>query len=381
VGRSDDHSTTSLSLHGLATVAIEGARPSDIAVIRRQLGPLPDGVSDTPDLTVRFVDRLAETGPLRHVGLEAAHDEDRFVVLKGRRKTSVRVELPLEQLGVRPVVIVAERGLGAVPFLLPVLNVLLLAKGVVPVHASAFVHDGRGVLVTGWAKGGKSEALLAFADRGATYVGDEWVYLLADGSAMGGLPEPMRLWDWQLGMVPRIRARVGISRRARLGAAAALSTGLSAVSATPGIRSSAVGDLSRRTGAIVDRQRSVQVAPARLFAGRMSAGLVPLDTVILIESSTSPAATVEAITSATVATQTAATVRHELLDLEALYLAFRFAFPDRRNALIESLPELLEARLATAFAAPRCLLVRHPYPPDIAALYDLIEPALDHGRP
>jgi hypothetical protein len=37
--------------------------------------------------------------------------------------------------------------------------------------------------------------------------------------------------------------------------------------------------------------------------------------------------------------------------------------------------------LATAFAAPGCLLVRHPYPPDIAALYDLIEPALDHGRP
>jgi hypothetical protein len=380
-----DDSVT-LSVHGLVSIAIRDGGRREVAAIRRQLGPLPEVRPDDasvapgpPDIVIRFVDRLESHGRVHQIGPDAAFDDASFYVLRGRRKTSVRVRLPVDELGTIPLEIVAELGLGAVPFLLPVLNATLLARGVLPIHASAFVHDGHGVLVTGWAKGGKSEALLAFADRGATYVGDEWVYVTGDGSQMGGLPEPMRLWDWQLGMVPRIRERVGLAGRIRLAGAAGLASSLNGASRLPVIRSSAPGDVARRMGAVVDRQRSLQIAPARLFGSRVSSGLVPLTTIVLIESTSDPVARVEAADAATVARRTAATVRHELLDLEALVLRHRYAFPDRPSTFLDQLPGRLERGLATAFADRPCLVVRHPYPPDIPALFDLIAPAL--GRP
>jgi hypothetical protein len=375
---------TTLSLHGLLTIGVRNGGRSEIAAVRRQLGPLPDapmsapdGASSQPDVVVRFVDQLATVGSLRKLGFDAAFDDEHFFVLRGRRKTSVRVQLPVDRLGSSPIEIVAERGLGAVPYLLPIINATLLGKGVLPIHASAFVHDGRGVLVTGWAKGGKSEALLAFADRGATYVGDEWVYVTPDGASMGGLPEPMRLWDWQLGMVPRIRARVGLAGRVRLGGAAGLAVTLGGASRLPVVRTSTPGDVARRMAAVVERQRSLQIPPARLFGSRVSTGLVPLDTVVLIESSNDPTAAVKPVEPGELAVRTAATVRHELLDLEALALQYRHAFPARPQAFVDELAGRLERGLTAAFGGKRCLVVRHPYPPDIPALFDLIAPALD----
>ena len=375
-----------LDLHGLLSIAVRGGGRRELAAIRRQLGPLPetrDGTSDghgspppgEPALVIRFVDTLA-TGTLRQVGLDAAFDDDGFYVLRGRRKTSVRVRLPVDRLGTSPIEIIAERGLGAVPFLLPILHATLLGQGVLPVHASAFVHDGTGVLVTGWAKGGKSEALLAFADRGATYVGDEWVFVTADGASMGGLPEPMRLWDWQLAMVPGIRDKVGLAGRVRLGGAAGLAAALGGASRLPLVRSSAPGDAARRMAAVVERQRSLQIPPARLFGSRVAVGLVPLDCVVLIESQGDPRSSVEPADPATVARRVAATVRHELLDLEALDLRHRYAFPDRPGGFVGELATRLEDGLIAALAHRPCLVVRHPYPPDIPALHDLIAPAV-----
>jgi hypothetical protein len=69
-------------------------------------------------------------------------------------------------------------------------------------------------------------------------------------------------------------------------------------------------------------------------------------------------------------------VAHELLDLEALYLTWRYAFPGRRNDYLESLPAILEERLVAAFENRPCVLVRHPYPPDIPSLHGLISDAL-----
>jgi hypothetical protein len=193
---------------------------------------------------------------------------------------------------------------------------------------------------------------------------------------MAGLPEPMRLWDWQLAMVPRLRARIGVGRRLRLAAAAATTGMLSGTARLPVVRSSAPGDLARRLGSMAENQRSLQIPPERVFDGRVTSGLVPLDAIVLIESSSDPQASAEPADAAVVAQRTAATVAHELLDLEALYLTWRYAFPGRRNDYLESLPAILEERLVAAFENRPCVLVRHPYPPDIPSLHGLISDAL-----
>ena len=80
------------------------------------------------------------------------------------------------------------------PHLVALVNVTALAKGVLPLHATAFTAGSTGVLVVGWSKGGKTETLLGCMAAGAEYVGDEWVYLTDDGQMLG-LPEPIRVWS------------------------------------------------------------------------------------------------------------------------------------------------------------------------------------------
>jgi hypothetical protein len=197
---------------------------------------------------------------------------------------------------------------------------------------------------------------------------------------MGGLPEPMRLWDWQLAMVPAAGKQVGIAGRARLRAAAGLAVGLGGASRLPVIRSSPVGDVARRSAAVVERQRSIQVPPARLFGSRIADGLVPLDRVILIESSDDPSPSVRPIAAEEVARRTAATVAHELLDLNTVALAYSFAFPGRRPAFVDEIAGRLERGLGVAIADVPCFLVRHPYPPDIPGLAVLIDPVIASPR-
>lgn len=368
---------TTLELPGILVIRLLGAGDREIGRLRRQLGPLTPVVDGRPpDLIVEYVDRLATSGRLVALGRDAAYDETGVIVRRGRRETDVRVRLPLERLGEAPLTIVAERGAAAIPGLVPVVGLTALARGRVPVHASAFVHEGRGILVTGWAKGGKTEALLGFAERGATYVGDEWVFVTGDGSSMAGLPEPMRVWDWQLHQAPAIRAGVGRPSRARLSAAANTARVLRGAAGLPVVRTSAAGDAARRLGAMADRQRSIQVPPAGAFQGRVANGPVPLDAVVLIESTLDGSASVEPIGASSLAGRIAPMVVHEWLDLAALLLAHRFAAPQAGPPAMATLHARLETALATAFSATPAIHVRHPQPVELGPLAERLDAAL-----
>src|SRR5919107_3546463 len=199
---------TDYDIHGLVGVRVLDASAADAAVVDRQLGGLRGLLDRDPDVVVRFVDRLEVKGPLRLLGVgDAAFDDDAFLLLRSRHKAPVRVRIDVARIG-RGCEIVAERGVPAIPLLPAIVNLSALANGALPLHASAFLHRDTGVVATGWSKGGKTESLLAFARHGARYVGDEWVYVAADGERVHGLPEPIRVWGWQARQLPAVRARL-----------------------------------------------------------------------------------------------------------------------------------------------------------------------------
>lgn len=371
-----------LDLRGRATIRLVDAGPADLRAVRRQLGPLPEAGTGTgapgpePDVTIRFVDRLEARGPVRRIGPDALLLGDAFVVTRGRRQSEVRVQVPVHTLGSAPATLVAERGGASIPFLLPILAASLLARGIAPAHASAFLADGQGVFVSGWAKGGKSETLLAFLTHGARYVGDEWLFVDPTGPVMYGPPEPIRLWDWQLAQVPDLRRHVGGTDRVRLLGAEGVSTALGAISRTPGLGGSAIGDAARRGRAVVDRQRSRQFAVADLFGpGAIHAAAAPIERVVLVSGSDEDAVRAD-VDPDEAAARVAATTAHELLDLEALRLAYRHALPDRSTGGLEDMEARLRTIYRAAFGALPILEVRHRHPPDIAGLHRLIGPAL-----
>lgn len=342
-------------LHGIVGIRLEGADASDAAAVDRQLGPIRRPLARDPDLVIRFVDRghLARTMLIGHNSGLAGDD---FVVLRGKHKVPVRVTLPLDELGRIGCEITIERGAPAVPYLVACVNLLALARGALPLHASAFVHENRGVLVTGWSKGGKTEALLAFVTRGAEYVGDEWVYVLPDGRRMVGIPEPIRVWDWELAQLPELGRRIGRGARARV---------RSVQLARRVIRSG-------RLAAILDRQLAVDVPPGLLFGVPPRSEPARIDAVCFIGSWTDERIERRPIRPDEIASRMAWSLRYEQLPLWSLYQEHRYALPRRRSELIESAADIQERRLNDLLRDQRCFSVLHPYPVDLRQLHDVI---------
>jgi hypothetical protein len=125
-------------LHGIVGIRLLGATRADLATVARQLGPLPrTDLTREPDLTIRFVDR-ATSEPLTYVGLgDTGYNDEGFFVLRGKGAVDAKALIPFADLGKQPQ-IVCERAMPSVPHLLAFINLTAVARGVLPLHASAF---------------------------------------------------------------------------------------------------------------------------------------------------------------------------------------------------------------------------------------------------
>lgn len=351
---------TDFDLHGIVGVRLVDATEADVAVVRRQLGPLQRPLEREPDITVRFVDSATHKA-LTIVGVgESCYNDDGFFVQRGAGSASAKVSIPFAQIGHRPE-IVCERGITAIPHLLAVINLTCLCKGVLPLHATAFTVDDRGVLVTGWSKAGKTESLLACMDRGAHYVGDEWIYL-TDDRTMLGLPEPIRLWWWQLHQVPRLLQERSRRDRVRLAAWHRIGAVTDGVARLPGVT------VAHQAAPVIKRQACLRVPPEELFGSERMRLRGRVDAVVLVENHESPDTTVEPIAGAEVASRMSASLTTERAPFMAHYLQFCYAFPHTRSEVVESAPAAEARLLARLFGGWTAARVAHPYPCDIAAL-------------
>jgi hypothetical protein len=365
---------TDLDLHGLVGVRLVDATPGDVAVVRRQLGHPETRLEREPEVTIRFVERLAPA-PLTLVGVgESGYDDDTFYLLQAKGGSRRRTMMPFERLG-PGVEIVCERGIPAVPHLLATVNLVLLTKGVLPLHATALEVDGTGVLVTGWSKGGKTETLLAATSLGARYVGDEWVHLTPDGRMLG-LPEPIRLWAWQLAQRSDLLASRTAAERRRLRTWATASHLAERLADRPWKGSGLV----RRVAPALGRQAYLQVAPADLFG---TDGMLPssrLDAVVLVLSHEAPLTVSHEVERGEIASRMAASLAEEREPLMAHYRQFRFAFPDRFSPLVESAGEIERRLLAERLDHVPSAKVTHPHPCDVHELGRVVLEAAGAGR-
>lgn len=358
--------THDFDLHGVVGVRLLDAAPGDVATVARQLGLPTTALDRDPDIVVRFVD-VATHRPLTYVGVgETGFNEDGFFVLRGRGGSAGRMRLPFDEVGRSPE-LVCERSLPAVPHLLSVVNLVALTKNVLPLHASAFTIGSHGVLVMGWSKGGKTEALLAAVQRGASYVGDEWVYLTEDGEMLG-LPEPIRLWDWHLEQFPELLNVRPRADRARLSAwrGVGAAVGRAASSGLPG------AGLARRLQPLAQRQAYLRIPPEELFGPDRMVLRRHLDAAVLLLSHSSPDITAGIAGPSEVSGRMAASLAAERAVFLTHYRQFRFAFPDRPSPLLEFANVLEAELLAARFDHRTCASVSHAHPCDIRALGDAV---------
>ncbi len=367
--------TVDFDLHGLARIRLIDAMPKDVRTVARQVGPIEAPVAGDADITIRFVDAVPVAGTVRIVGLDqGAYTDDSFLVLRSKHKSRGRVRVPLDEIGGR-FEIQCERGAAAVPQLIPILNLTVLARGALPLHSSAFVIDGIGVAACGWSKGGKTETLLAFMRRGARYVGDEWVYVTGDGKWLHGIPEPIRLWDWHLGQIPEYRALVSRRDRIKLGtigAVAAAHRGLprSARRRVPGMHA------FDRVMTLLEGQRHVDPPAEELFGRERWVERAAFDRLVFLGNAQVSGVRVEPIDPLDVAARMTFSHVHHRLGFLDYYWQYRYAFPDRPNRIVDQIESIERDLLRQVFAGKPAIEVLHPHPVDIPSLFDAIRPHL-----
>jgi hypothetical protein len=369
--------TVDYNLHGLAGVRLLNATSKDVATVTRQLGPIQAPLEREPDITIRFVDELKLPSRLHYLGVnEAAFTDDAFLVLRSKYKSRAKVQIPFQDIG-SGCEIICEHNIAAVPLLIAILNLIVLGKGALPMHASAFNYEGKGILATGWAKGGKTETLLAFMAKGATYVGDEWVYLSADGQHMYGIPEPIRIWEWHLQEMPQYWESVGRGDRARLRSLNFLTRSMDRTIDSGIGRGTAPVKMMQRLTPILKRQLSVQLPPRKLF-GQEDVGPMKSkpQTILFVASHETAEITVRPIDPGEIARRMVFSLEDERLDFMAYYLKFRFAFPEAGNELIDNAEAIQRDILGKVLAGKQAFSVTHPYPVSIPALYEAISPVL-----
>jgi len=357
-------------LHGIVGVRVAAREPADVAAVRAQLGDLRAPLRRDPDIVVSFIKPRGAAPELRYIDMDdAAFDDDSFFLLRGRAAGQRKCRIDFGEVG-GPCRIVCESGIGSVPLLIATINMVALSKGVLPVHASAFTYDGCGVMVTGWAKGGKTETLLAFMAQGATYVGDEWIYVTGDGTRLHGIPEPIKIWDWHLPELPQYRARLAPAQRAWLGTTTASQRAAERLGRLDGRGSG----LLERVSTKLQRQRYVHVTPEKLFGAAACAREGRLDKLVFVVSREAPDVAVQPVAGADVARRMAFSLQYERQRLLGSYLQFRFAFPERRSEIVDAAAERERELLLEHFSDLEACVVMHRFPPSIPSLFDALRP-------
>lgn len=362
-------------LNDLVRIRLLGGSAADADRLFGHWSALQAAPEAEADLTVRLVDRLPLSGPLRLIGRDDAGFADGEFVLFGR--SGARASIPFDRLG-GPCEIVCERRSGEVPLLGEILRLTLLARGVLPLHASAFVSSGAGVAVTGWADGSKTGTLLAFMARGARFVADDWVYVSEDGARLYGLPEPVTVKERYLRDVPEFRKRLSSGQRARL---AALKTARNCVQAGAGIfrGDSLNGRAAARLENAVDRRLAVTLQANEWFGPEMRVSSAPFRKLFLTLSCDAADVRVERAEPDEVAERVVFSLRQEQSELMSCYTKFRYAFPGACNPWIESSEAMQREVLKRALAGKETYVVTHPYPVSIPVLQKALAPFVEAG--
>jgi len=358
-------------IHGVVRIRLLDPSRSDLDAACKRLGGPSELSSAAPDITVRFVKSLSARG-LRFLG-DAQYgltDDGFFLLHEATRQAKARI--PFDHIG-EPCEIICKTGLGSVPLLIPLVNLTALQRGCIPLHASAVVYNGVGLLMAGWAHCGKTAALLGFASKGADYVGEEWVSLSCNGQRMQGLVRPLELSHRHVASQPHLRSAVSLLNRCALRGIDLLN-GLQKKVSDERTRSSLVFRSLQRASAALEEQLRPIVAPSAIFGDRIRSAGALVDKIFLFVSHEEHKIEVEPIAPVEMARRLTFLVQHELTPLLRHYAAYRFAFPSQRNELIESMTEYTFGILARALNRKETYVVRLPYPHMFSELYKTIQP-------
>jgi len=330
-----------------------------------------------PGLIIRFVERLSLASPLRFIDSDdVAFCDGAFVILPKHNGPPGRAIIPMNRLGFG-CEIVCESGISKVPLLLSIIHLVLYSVGALALHASAFTFDGQGILATGWAKGGKTEMLLAYMAQGAKFIGDDWIYVDPNRGYVYGTDRPFSVWSWCLDDLPEFRHKIGARRRMRLAAQSSISKWLDKAAYQGAGNGGTARKVAGKVGNAVQSRMRVNLEPKEFFGPDACSFSGTIHKVYLVGSYDSPDIDVHPIGPREVVQRMVYSLQYERKELMSYYTKFRFAFPAMRSALIEGAADIERDLLSVFLATRGTYTLLHPYPLPIRRLFDSTQSTLE----
>ena len=366
-------------IHGVLGLRLIDPPSSLARLVARQFDPWrPSPLSSEPDVTISRLRsrayreasyRLGDAGDSQ----ESEFSDSEFILRKGMMAISV----PFASVG-SGCVIGWSGGSGMrrllIDYVRPALQISLLPKGRVALHSAAVALEGKGILLAGWAESGKTEATLGFLQAGAAFVSDKWTILDGDGSAIHHFPTPITVRNWMIDLIPGLRDRLKGTEllRAR---AAGLATSVLRVEVL------ARAPMTTEVQGLAELAGRVSVTPTQLL-GKDGDGpgqwrsmpSAPFESLFLLVTSNRDRIAVREADVDEVAGRLADCAAYERRALFGLYQRYKYAFPGRRNRLMEEAREAESRMLAKALESKRVFLVEAPFPFNPSALYRAIQP-------
>ena len=354
------------NLHNIVKIRLLNPTLSDEKSFDGFLGDYKKSFVGEPDITIKYNAKLFFEN-LTYIGLNyAGYNNEGFYILSNGRH-NIKVKIPFEKIG-KNCIIECESGIKGIPLLNQVISLTFMSKGYVPVHASAFLFEGSGVLVMGWSKGGKTESLLSFALKGAKYVGDEIVFISGDGSKMFGIPVSVCIWEWQFeqikSLLPKIRGQKKI-----LFANIHLLEGIYRIFNNSVFKNTYPIKMIGEVLPSFQKQLNIRVTPIKIFNNYIRNELTAIDKIILVFSHASDEIKIEQIDSIELISRMINSHEYEFDTFIQFYRTFKFAFPHLINELLENLNSTQAKLLSKAMEGKEVYKVSHPYPISFEKLF------------
>lgn len=197
---------------GPIRVRFEGAADLSRSVIARSLAQLPPATADaSATLTIAFKDNVEAAGT-KIYGHPLRRNASALIAVDHAGRTA---SLPLGSDSTEPIIVDPQLETDTFQcwVQLPMLRATLRSVGWCLARMTVIDIDGRRVAIVADATTGKTRVSLALLQRGATFVGDDWVALGPNGVAAACslvvLRDQTRRALGRFGVIDRIRSRTG----------------------------------------------------------------------------------------------------------------------------------------------------------------------------
>lgn len=358
------------NLHGIVGLKLVNPSAADLKEFNNSFSEFAVHDEIASDIVIKFVGKI-ETTNLKYIGLnDAAFDNDGYYILStGRNKFKAKV--PFDQID-NQLEILCENGSSEIPYLHYFINLFFLKKNYIPLHASAFRFNNQTALVMGWSKGGKTESLLSFAKKGAEYVGDETVIISNDGETVFGIPVPVCVWEWQFKQIPELMPNLPLQKKVIFSLIHLVDWFYKFLKKTF-LKKSFITKIFSEALPAFKRQLNIKLDPRKIFKSNIVKGKIPLDKIILIMSHNSSEITINKCEIDEVINRMISSQEYEFNSFMGYYAKFKFAFPDRKSHLLESLNQIQFKLLNEVFKGKSAFKVTHPYPVSFDKLFDVMK--------